>query len=111
MCFCVKMETQLSDVQSLMGSIMLYLVPKDVARCRQVSKARHANTVEVAPNWQHYVQLNYPVRQCGICKSLRAMRKTEWCALCENYVCVDHLYRCHSCPGIYCSECVYHCCG
>lgn len=104
------MDTQLSDVRSLMGSIMHYLPAKDIARCRQVSRARHANTCEIAPNWQQYVQSSYAVRRCGLCKSLRAARKTEWCGLCENFVCVDHLHRCHSCSAIYCSECVFHCC-
>ncbi len=104
------METQLSDVQSLMGSIITYLKPKEVAQCRQVSKARYANTCEVAPNWQAYVQNSYSVRPCGMCKSLRASNKTEWCGLCESWVCVDHLYRCDICNSVYCSDCVYHCC-
>jgi len=104
------MDTQLSDVQSLMGSILTYLKPKDIARYRQVSTARYSNTCEIAPNWQRYVQSNFNVRRCRVCRSLRAARKTEWCGLCEARVCVDHLYRCRSCSAIYCSDCVFHCC-
>ena len=64
------MEAQLSDVQSLMGNIMTYLKPKEVAQCRQVSGPLRKR--EVAPNWRAYVQNSYSVRPCGMCKSLRA---------------------------------------
>ena len=109
-CVYIDMNSQFSDSMSVMGSIMTYLEPRDLARCRQVSRLRFANTCECAPNWQHYVQSNYKVRRCGQCNALRSMHKTEWCGLCEHWVCVDHLHRCPTCFSVYCSDCVFHCC-
>ena len=71
------MNHQFSATLSVMGGIMTYLGPKDLARCRQVSRLRYANTCEIVPNWQHYVQSHYRVHRCGHCKALRSMHKTE----------------------------------
>ena len=95
----------------LMSVVFEYLTAKDVATWRQSGRRAVENTSIYAPNWHKYVQSQFEVIRCGLCGSIRVPIKTEWCALCENNVCVDHLERCGVCNGIYCSECVFNCCG
>lgn len=105
------MNAWFSDRLPLMSVVFEYLTAKDVASWRKSGRQSALNTFHYAPNWQKYVQANWNVCKCGICDSIRGFHKTEWCALCENRVCVDHLDHCRVCNDIFCYECAYSCCG
>ena len=104
------MNTWLSDTMPLMVSILHYLRPKDIARWRQVAREPKNQTNLYVHSWPAFISKHYSTRLCRICKSIRSTFKTEWCALCERWVCVDHLCRCHHCGQIFCSQCIFHCC-
>ena len=104
------MNSWLSDTMPLMTAILKYLVPKDIARWRQVAKEPKNQTNLYVRNWPNFISKHYSTRLCFFCKSIRSSFQTEWCALCEHWVCIDHLCKCHNCGQIFCRQCIFHCC-
>lgn len=103
------MDTWFSDTLPLMSIVFEYLNAKDVAKWRQSGRRQASDTFVYAPHWQKYVHAEWNVSACSLCNAIRGFYKTEWCGLCENRVCVDHLERCHACGTIHCSACF--CCN
>lgn len=105
------MNAWFSDTLPVMTVVLHYLNAKDVARWRQVANKPFRDTTRFAPDWPGYVQENYMVEPCSQCVAVRSALKTEWCDLCEGWVCEDHLERCRTCGSVFCDRCVFHCCG
>jgi len=91
----------------LVYSLFPYLTIKELGKWRQTSTCSY--TSGYVGDWFQYVQRCYRVRKCAKCGSIRSWLKTEWCSLCESWVCVDHLERCGNCNRVYCSQCVSYC--
>lgn len=112
------MNYDLTSGVSLMSEIIDYLSVKEVAQCRYVSRSMKVASEQQRGNWRQRVKREYHgIKDCGVCtamvKTLGPLdtlhKSVEWCGLCNNIVCVDHLRICDECSVIHCCVCV--CCS
>ena len=106
------MNIYLSPGNSLMSHIVGYLPLEDVARTRPASRFMKIATEEWSGGWRNYVHTHVQgVADCHVCRALvqtngplqTLHRSVEYCASCDNVVCVDHL--CSIDGLICCGEC------
>ena len=108
------MNTTLAPGVSLFSEISEYLLLADIARTRAVNRFMKWSSVQRHGAWRARVKRAVTdVRDCGVCRALLRTRgplgtlhkSAEWCALCDNLVCVDHLRQCYACSTVFCGQC------
>ena len=111
------MDCELTSGVLLLSHIVGYLDIKDAAKSRPVSRDMKLASDQYFGHWRTAVKSVWPdVKDCKVCNAMVRTRgphntlhkDVEWCNLCENIVCTNHLQRCNVCANVFCSICT--CC-